>query len=127
LSTLSLIAIFLFKNYNILNYFYEVQKMDNQLQDKEIKDYVNALVDKSIEAFYLAIEIINKPTINYRSEGFCFFICNAWELALKAFLIPASKPFILLAKMVQSVLLVSLIAGEKFLLLPTTLLMLISL
>jgi|LAHS01.1.fsa_nt_gb hypothetical protein len=65
--------------------------MDNQLQDKEIKDYVNALVDKSIEAFYLAIEIINKPTINYRSEGFCFFICNAWELALKAFLIQSKN------------------------------------
>ena len=35
----------------------------------------------------MAIEIINKPTINYRTEGFCFFICNAWELLLKAFLI----------------------------------------
>ncbi len=32
----------------------------------------------------MAIEIYNKPTINYRLEGFTFFICNAWELLLKA-------------------------------------------
>lgn len=32
----------------------------------------------------MAIEIYNKPTIKYRVEGFSFFICNAWELMLKA-------------------------------------------
>ena len=42
------------------------------------------LLDKSIEAFSLAIEVYNKPTIKYRVEGFSFFICNAWELMLKA-------------------------------------------
>ena len=47
-----------------------------QLQEK--------LVNKSIEAFLLALEIYNKPTIKYRAEGFSFFICNAWELMLKA-------------------------------------------
>lgn len=36
------------------------------------------------EAFVMAIEIYNKPTIKYRVEGFSFFICNAWELMLKA-------------------------------------------
>lgn len=45
------------------------------------------LVNKSIEAFILGIEIYNKPTIKYRIEGFSFFICNAWELMLKAELI----------------------------------------
>lgn len=35
----------------------------------------------------MAIEIYNKPTIKYRVEGFSFFICNAWELMLKAYLI----------------------------------------
>lgn len=45
------------------------------------------LVDKSIEAFIMAVEIYNKPTIKYRIEGFSFFICNAWELMLKAELI----------------------------------------
>lgn len=42
------------------------------------------LVNKSIEAFILGLEIYNKPTIKYRVEGFSFFIVNAWELMLKA-------------------------------------------
>ena len=45
------------------------------------------LSDKSIEAFIMGLEIYNKPTIRYRIEGFSFFICNAWELMLKAYLI----------------------------------------
>ena len=45
------------------------------------------LVDKSIEAFILGLEIYNKPTIKYRIEGFSFFIINAWELMLKAALL----------------------------------------
>ncbi|MGX7775894.1 DUF3644 domain-containing protein [Streptococcus pluranimalium] len=45
------------------------------------------LVDKSIEAFIMGLEIYNKPTIKYRIEGFSFFICNAWELMLKAHII----------------------------------------
>lgn len=45
------------------------------------------LLNKSIEAFILGIEIYNKPTIKYRVEGFSFFICNAWELMLKAHII----------------------------------------
>ncbi|KRM90268.1 hypothetical protein FC80_GL001169 [Liquorilactobacillus cacaonum DSM 21116] len=42
------------------------------------------LIDKSIEAFIMGIEIYNKPTIHYRIEGFSFFVINAWELMLKA-------------------------------------------
>lgn len=45
------------------------------------------LVDKSIEAFIMGLEIYNKPTIKYRIEGFSFFIVNAWELMLKATLL----------------------------------------
>lgn len=48
---------------------------------------VERLVDKAKEAFVMAIEIYNKPTIRYRLEGFSFFICNAWELMLKAHII----------------------------------------
>lgn len=44
------------------------------------------LLDKSQEAFIVGIELYNKPTIHYRVEGFSFFICNAWELLLKAYL-----------------------------------------
>lgn len=45
------------------------------------------LLDKSKEAFVMAIEIYNKPTIQYRVEGFSFFICNAWELMIKSYMI----------------------------------------
>ncbi|MCC3401067.1 DUF3644 domain-containing protein [Eubacterium callanderi] len=49
-----------------------------------MEDLKSKLLDKSKEAFALAIEIYNKPTIKYRVEGFAMFICNAWELMLKA-------------------------------------------
>ena len=49
-----------------------------------MKDIKEQLIEKSIEAFILGLEIYNKPTIRYRIEGFSFFICNAWELMLKA-------------------------------------------
>lgn len=52
-----------------------------------MSDLANQLLNKSQEAFILAVEIYNKPTIKYRVEGFAFFICNAWELMLKAHLI----------------------------------------
>lgn len=42
------------------------------------------LKQKSIESFLLCLEIFNKPTIDYRLEGCVFFLCNAWELMLKA-------------------------------------------
>lgn len=53
--------------------------METNLTDK--------LLEKSKEAFVMAIEIYNKPTIKYRVEGFSMFICNAWELMLKAHLL----------------------------------------
>lgn len=52
-----------------------------------MEDIKQRLVDKSIEAFILGLEIYNKPTIKYRIEGFSFFIINAWELMLKATLL----------------------------------------
>ena len=53
----------------------------------DTEKYVMALLEKAEEAYLMSLEIINKPTIKYRTEGFCFFICNAWELLLKAFII----------------------------------------
>lgn len=47
-------------------------------------DIQQKLLDKAKEAFMMAIEVYNKPSIRYRVEGFSFFICNAWELMLKA-------------------------------------------
>lgn len=45
------------------------------------------LLNKAKEAFTMAIEIYNKPTIQYRVEGFAMFISNAWELMLKAYML----------------------------------------
>lgn len=45
---------------------------------------IQKLLEKSMESFLMAIEVYNKPTIHYRVEGFSLFICNAWELLLKA-------------------------------------------
>ena len=42
------------------------------------------LLDKSLEAYVLALETINRLTIQYRLESFCYLFCNAWELLLKA-------------------------------------------
>lgn len=56
------------------------------MTEEEISIY-NLLLDRSEEACIVSIELYNKPTIKYRIEGFVFFICNAWELMLKAQLI----------------------------------------
>lgn len=51
---------------------------------------IDKLLEKSRESFLMAIEIYNKPTIRYRIEGFAMFVCNAWELLLKARIITIS-------------------------------------
>lgn len=56
-------------------------------REEEMEKLVDCLIEKSKEAFSMAIEIYNKPTIKYRVEGFSMFICNAWELMLKAHMI----------------------------------------
>jgi len=55
-------------------------------------ELIDRFVNKSIEAFILGLEVFNKPTIRYRIEGFSFFICNAWELMLKAKLLKDGQP-----------------------------------
>lgn len=52
-----------------------------------MENTADRLLNKSVEAFIMGIEIYNKPTIKYRVEGFSFFICNAWELMLKSYMI----------------------------------------
>jgi hypothetical protein len=49
------------------------------------------LIDKSIDAYVLALETINRLSIKYRVESFAHLICNAWELLLKARAVDASK------------------------------------
>ena len=57
------------------------------MKNNDISQYIDSLLEKSTEAYLMALEVVNKPTIKYRTEGFCFFICNAWELLLKAWII----------------------------------------
>lgn len=56
-------------------------------ENEQKEELINKMLEKSQEAFLLAIEIYNKPTIKYRLEGFAFFICNAWELLLKSYIV----------------------------------------
>lgn len=42
------------------------------------------ILEKSIEAYILSLETINRLSIKYRIETFAYLICNAWELLLKA-------------------------------------------
>lgn len=55
--------------------------MQGDSSDFDLKE---RLVDKSFDAYVLALETINRITVRYRMEAFCFLICNAWELLLKA-------------------------------------------
>ena len=61
-------------------------------EDSHMQELEDRLLNKSQEAFILAIELYNKPTIKYRVEGFSLFICNAWELMLKAHLLKTRGP-----------------------------------
>src|ERR1035437_1667405 len=42
------------------------------------------LLNKSVEAYVLSLETINRLSITYRVENFAYLICNAWELLMKA-------------------------------------------
>lgn len=68
-----------------------IKLMRQNGRSESTMEYNHALVDKllekSKEAFLMAIEVYNKPSIRYRVEGFSFFICNAWELMLKAHIV----------------------------------------
>ncbi len=49
------------------------------------------LLDKSIDAYVLALETINRLSVTYRVETFAYLICNAWEVLLKARILDQSK------------------------------------
>lgn len=51
---------------------------------EEQNKLINLFLNKSIDAFMLAIEIYNKPTITYRLDSFIILLSNSWDNALKA-------------------------------------------
>jgi len=52
---------------------------------KRKPNVVKGLIDAAISAYFSAIEIHNKPKIEYRYPNTTLLIINAWELALKAY------------------------------------------
>lgn len=46
---------------------------------------LNGLLKNSVAAYFAAIEIHNKPDIEYRYETTTVLLMNAWELLLKAY------------------------------------------
>lgn len=47
------------------------------------KLHSKCLIEKSVSAIVLAIEVYNKPDFKYREETFAVLMMNAWELILK--------------------------------------------
>ena len=47
------------------------------------------LVKRSLDAFTLALEIYNRPSLSNRVEAFTIMMVNAWELFLKAEILDA--------------------------------------
>lgn len=48
------------------------------------KKISNRLLEKSLPAALLGIELYNKPNVEYREESFAILIINAYELLFKA-------------------------------------------
>jgi len=57
------------------------------------ESHVWRILHKSMAGMVLALEIINKPTINYRMETFLFLVVNSWELLFKAKIIADKRCF----------------------------------
>ena len=51
------------------------------------QETASRLLEKSKEAFALAVELYNRPTLKFHAETCSIILCNAWELMLKAHLV----------------------------------------
>jgi len=58
-----------------------------------VKPYASyrRLLANAQSALVAAVEIYNKPAIEYRDEAFAILVVNAWELLLKAVLAKGKK------------------------------------
>ncbi|MEI2605548.1 DUF3644 domain-containing protein [Erwinia aphidicola] len=59
------------------------QSLKAQEETPDNKLYKN-LIKRSLDAFTLALEVYNRPSLDNRVESFCILSANAWELILKA-------------------------------------------
>lgn len=67
--------------------FMRVMSQKGDSSETLLKGMPARLLDRSLHAFLLALEMYNRPTQRYRLEAFCILAINAWELLLKAELI----------------------------------------
>lgn len=79
-------------NVNIIGKFTKKQFIEHMSQKSTFlinahKGLDEKLKDRSIDAFFLAVEIYNRVTQKSKIESFCILIINAWELILKACLV----------------------------------------
>lgn len=54
---------------------------------KDSDIFIEKLQERSVDAFTLAIENYNRPSLRNRVEAFSIFIINAWELFLKSLIV----------------------------------------
>lgn len=55
--------------------------------EESSRDTKTELLGKSKESFLLAIELYNRPSLKFSAEACAIFLCNAWELMIKAYMI----------------------------------------
>ena len=63
------------------------EKKQDSSQPVQEEEVAERLLTKSKEAFTLGVELYNRPTLRYHAEACSIFLCNAWELMLKAHLV----------------------------------------
>lgn len=64
---------------------------------------IRSLMKRSLDAFTLALEVYNRPSLENRVEAFCIFSVSAWELMLKAMVIKASGSHAIFQKNKRSI------------------------
>jgi hypothetical protein len=67
-----------------VNVFVKHMSQRSPATDSITTGLASRLLRRSLDAFFLSIEIYNRPTQNNRVEVFCIMIINAWELLVKA-------------------------------------------
>jgi hypothetical protein len=64
-------------------FFFMMTQKSHVVEQGDDSLFLN-LINRSLQAFYLAIGTYNNPILKYRVESFSILVANAWELLLKA-------------------------------------------
>ncbi len=66
------------------DFFALISQSTNSKEKTGDEKFFDALVERSLDSFTLALEVYNRPSLKNRVEAFSIMIINAWELLLKA-------------------------------------------